>query len=79
MGNVRPFWRSIERERLGTGHSLAVRREHLRRRRLGIMRESAKAERRSARQSQSAPAQAGFFKTTWRKLISYGKKISGSK
>lgn len=79
MGNVRPFWRAIERERLGTGHSLAVRRHQLAARRMRIRQESATSELRSARKFSAAPAKVGFLKSTWRKLISYGKKIAGSR
>ena len=79
MGNVRPFWRAIERERLGSGHSLAVRRANLAARRAGLRRESAKAERRSVQQNSAIPAKVGLFKSAWRRIVSYGKKISGNK
>lgn len=79
MGNVRPFWRAIERERLGTGHSLAMRRHRLYQRRLGIRHESVAAERRrESQQVKLAPKEKkGFFGRAagaLRRLFSNGKK-----
>lgn len=73
MGNMRPFARAIERERVGTGHSLKLRRERLYRHRLNIQAE-ARAEHRkrsTAAQPKLAPGQKpGFFRSTFQKLRS---------
>lgn len=77
MGNVRPFWRAIERERLGTGHSLAVRRHQLASRRLGIQTALRTERRREAQKANLAPVEKpGLFKTLIRKVGNFfnGKK-----
>jgi hypothetical protein len=51
MSNIRPFWRAIERERVGSGRSLRIRRESLYRRRLALQ-----AEARSEHRKRSTVA-----------------------
>ena len=68
MGNVRPFWRAIERERLGTGHSLRLRRHRLAVRRLGLLtRETAERKRSALSLPKNTPVEnPGFL----RKMLS---------